>query len=62
MSKAVLLANILTMFGGPILSNRTKAEPKPKMNLSDDELEKLKTLSGKEKKKYVESLRQKYSA
>lgn len=40
---------------------RINRMPSEKMNLTEEELEKLASLEGKEKKKYVKELREKYA-
>lgn len=67
--KKLRLASLLplSMLGGmSAMSNPfrvgVKTKREPKMDLSADELKKLESLSGKEKKKYVKELKEKYNA
>jgi hypothetical protein len=60
MNKALLLSLMMAASAGFI---KFKQSPPPKMGhpFTDEELKKLATLSGKEKKKYLKELHEKYA-
>lgn len=60
-SKAALAATMIMAFQGqlfPLVDRRSKNnEPKNKLNLSDEQIELLKTMTPKQKKKFIRGLK-----
>jgi hypothetical protein len=60
-SKAAIAATMIMAFQGqsfPLVDRRSKNnEPKNKLNLSDEQIELLKTMTPKQKKKFIRGLK-----
>ena len=59
-SKSLALFSAMAALGGLPDFSRAKSEPKEKMPLNEDEVLKLASISGKDRKKYIKELKNKY--